>query len=95
MISISSSWWFKQNNVYEKTQNSRRHCLLFHGIIEEKDEYNDITIISKVKKEMDIEILPNNLDPFHCIANPKTKKNERMIIIKFLQYNLTHVLTQE
>ena len=44
---------------------------------------------------MDIEILPNNLDPFHCIANPKTKKNERMIIIKFLRYNLTHVLTQE
>ena len=39
---------------------------------------------------MDIEILPNDLDRSHRIANHKTKKKERLIIVKFVRYNLRH-----
>ena len=37
---------------------------------------------------MDIEILSNSLDRSHGIGNPKTKKKERPIIIKFVRYDL-------
>ena len=39
---------------------------------------------------MDVEILPNYLDWLHRIGNPKTKKKERPIIVKFVRYNLRH-----
>ena len=38
-----------------------------------------------IKEEMDIKILPNDLDRSHRIENPKTKKKERPIINKFLR----------
>ena len=41
-----------------------------------------------IKEEMDIETLPNDFDRSHHIRNPKTKKIERPIIVKFLRYNL-------
>ena len=40
----------------QQAQYSRRNCLVFHGIKEEKDEDNDSIIINMIKKEMDIEI---------------------------------------
>ena len=42
----------------------------------------------RIKEEMDVEILPNDLDRSHCIGNPKTKKKETPIIVKLLRYNL-------
>lgn len=33
-------------------------------------------IIIKVKEEMDIEVLPNDIDRSHCVGNSKTKKKE-------------------
>ena len=39
---------------------------------------------------MDTEILPNDLDRSNRIGNPKTKKKERPIIVKFARYNLRH-----
>ena len=35
-------------------------------------------------------ILPNDLDWSRNIGNPKTKKKERPIIVKFVRYNLRH-----
>ena len=58
--------------------------LLFHAIKEEKSEDTDSIKINIVKEEMDIEILPNDLDQSHCIGN--RKKEERMIIVKFVRY---------
>ena len=58
--------------------------LLFHAIKEEKGEDTDSIKINIVKEEMDIEILPNDLDQSHCIGNHK--KEERMIIVKFVRY---------
>ena len=42
----------------------------------------------RIKGEMDIEILPNDLDRSRHIGNPKTKKKEAPIIVKLLRYNL-------
>ena len=63
-----------ETQVDQQAQYSFRNCLLFHGIKEEKDEDTVSIIIIMVKEEMDIEILPNNLDRSHHIGNPKTKK---------------------
>ena len=61
----------------------------FHGIKEEKGEDTDSIIINTVKEMMDTKISPN-LDWSHHIGNPKTKKKERLIIVKFVRYNLKH-----
>ena len=74
--------------VDQQAQYTRRNCLLFHGIIEEKDKDTDSIIINTVKEETDLEILPNDLDRSHRIGNPKTKKKERPIIVEFERYNL-------
>ena len=74
----------------QQAQFSRRNCLLCHGIKEEKDEDTDSIIINTVKEDMDIEILPNDLDRSHRIGNPKTKKKETPIIVKFIRYSLRH-----
>ena len=79
-----------ESQVDQQAQYSRRNCLLFHGIKEEKDEDTDCIIINTVKEHMDIEILPNDLDPSHRNGNPKIKKKERPIIVKFVRYNLRH-----
>ena len=79
-----------QAQVCKQTQYSERHCLLFHGIKEEKGEYTDTIIIDKVKKEMDTEILPSKLDQLHRIVNPKRRKKESLVIVKFVRYNLRH-----
>ena len=77
-----------QIQLDQQAQYSRRNCLLFHGIKEEKGEDIDSIIINSSKEEMNIETLPNDLDGMHRIGNPKTKKKERPIIVKFLRYNL-------
>ena len=76
--------------VDQQAQYSCRKCLYFPGIKEEKDEDTDNIIINTVKEEMDIEILPNDLDRSNCIGNPKTKKKKWAIIVKFVRYNLRH-----
>ena len=40
----------------------------------------------RIKGEMDIEILPNDLDRSRHIGNPKTKKKEAPIIVKLLRF---------
>ena len=76
--------------VHQQAQYSRQNCLLFHGIKEEKSEDTDTIIINTVKEEIDIEILSNHLNRSHRIGNPKTKKKERPIIVKFVRCNLRH-----
>ena len=73
----------------QQVQYSHRNCLLFQGIKEEKGDHTNNIIINTIKEEIDIEILPNDLDRLHCIGNPKTKK-ERPIIVKFISYSLRH-----
>ena len=79
-----------KTQVDQQAQYSRRNCLLFYGIKDEKDEDTDRIIINTVKEEMDIDIFPNDLDWLHCIGNPKTRKKERSIIVNFVRYNLRH-----
>ena len=79
-----------ETQVDQQAQYSRGNCLLSHGMKEEKDGDADSIITNTVKQEMDTEILPNDLDWLHRIENPKTKKKERPIIVKFVRYNLRH-----
>ena len=46
--------------VDQQAEYSRRNCLLFHGIKEEKDEDTNSIIINMAKQEIDLEILPND-----------------------------------
>ena len=71
--------------VDQLAQYSRRSCLLFHGIKEEKGEDTDSIIINTVKEKMNIEILPNDLDRSHRSGNLKKKKKEGPMIVKFLR----------
>ena len=34
--------------------------------------------------------MPNDLDRLHRTRNPKTKKKERPVIVKFVRYSLRH-----
>ena len=77
-----------ETQVDQQVQYSRNNCFLFHGIKEEKDQDTNSIIINTVKEEMDIEILPNDLDWSHRIGNSRTNKKERPIIVKFIRYNL-------
>ena len=76
--------------VDQQAQYSHRNCLLFHGIKEQKNEDTDSIIINTFKEEMNIKILPNDLDRSDRIGNPKTKKKERPLMVKFVRYNLRH-----
>ena len=42
-----------ETQVDQQAQHSRRNCLLFHVIKEEKDEDTNSIIIDTVKEEMD------------------------------------------
>ena len=77
--------------VDQQAHYSPRNCLFFHGIKKENVEDTDSIIISMVKKEMDKEILTNDLDCSYCIGNSKTKKKERPIIVKFVRYSLRYI----
>ena len=63
--------------VDQQAEYSRRNCLLFHGIKEEKDEDTNSIIINMAKQEIDLEILPNDLDWSYGIGNPKTKNKDQ------------------
>ena len=41
----------------------------------------------RLRKRWIIEILPNDLGQSHRIENLKTKKKERLIIVKFVRYS--------
>ena len=79
-----------QAQVGKQAQYFRRNCLPFHGINKEKGGDTDSIIINMVTEEMDIEILINDLDQSHRIGDPKTKKKEKPIIVKFARYSLRH-----
>ena len=60
----------------QQAQYARGNCPLFYGRKEEKGKDTDSIIINMVKEEMDIEILPNDLDRSSRIGNPNIiKKN--------------------
>lgn len=64
-----------------------RNCLFIHGIKKEKGEDTDSVIKNKINEEMNIEVLPDDIDRSYRIGNPKTKKKERPIIVEVIWYN--------
>ena len=50
----------ESSKVDQQAQYYHRNCILAHRIKEEKGEDTNSIIINTVKKEMDIEILPND-----------------------------------
>ena len=60
-----------ETQVDQQAQYSRRNCLFFYGIKEEKDKNTNRIIINTVKEKMDIEIMS------HHIGNPKIRKKDQ------------------
>ena len=70
-------------------QNSRRNCLLIHGIDEENQENTDEVVINVLKKEMDEETTHLHVDRSHRLGNRKLgKRKPQPIIFKFLDIML-------
>ena len=75
--------------VDRQEQNSRRNCLLVHGIVEETIEDTDEKIINTLQQSMDETLKPEDIDWSHRLAKPKSSKNAkpRPLIVKFVRYN--------
>ena len=90
--SISSSYWFLKNgstSIPTGTIFSQELSSISWDKRRKRWRHRYI-IINAVKEEIDIEILPNDLDRSHRIGNSKTKKREIPIIVKLVRYNLIH-----
>ena len=71
----------------ESDQYSRRNCLLFHGVEENKNE-NTVNVISAIcENKFNIKLHENDVDRSHRLSSSKGNK-PRGIIVKFTNYNI-------
>ena len=63
----------------QQEQNSRRNCLLVHGIAEEKKEITDEVIINTLNETLDLDITLRDLQITHRIGKPK-KLEEKLVL---------------
>ena len=73
--------------VDRQEQNSKRNCLLIHGIKEEKEENTDNVVIKFIQDDLQEEINIEDLDRTHRIGKVNNGKF-RPIIVKFARYNV-------
>ena len=67
---------------------TRRNCLVFHGIKENRDEQTDSVIIDFLKSQMGIALTTQDLDRSHRLGTKDdSKKRPRPIIAKFVRHN--------
>ena len=71
----------------QQEQNSRRNCLLLHGIEENKKENTDRLVTENIKKYTGIELPDFDIDRFHRLVKPKPNK-PHSIIVKVTRYNI-------
>jgi len=76
--------WLQSKKTW---QNSRRNCLLIHGIPYEKGEDTDKIVLNFLKKKLDIELEDNSIDRSHCLKSITTKNRPKPIIVKFVTHN--------
>ena len=72
-----------EKEIDKHEQNSRRNCLLVHGIVKTDDEVTDDLGIETMPTKINIEISPVDLDRTHRIGKKKAVQNKtRPIIVK-------------
>ena len=73
-----------ENKIDRQEQYSRQHCVLIHGIAENKEENTDQQAIHFIHDNLDIKIDKIDIDRSHRIGRyNKAKKIGRPIIVKF------------
>ena len=70
-------------NSLKLEQYSRRHCILIHGIAENKDENTDQQAIDFINDNLDIKIDKIDIDSHKIGRYDKAKKIAKPIIVKF------------
>ena len=75
-----------EESIDAQQQYSGRNCLLLPDIEENKGEDTGSIVLEVLNNDMGLSISKTALDRCHRIGNPKTKKESRPIIIKFVRY---------
>ena len=75
-----------EKSIDAQQQYSGRNCLLLHDIEENKGEDTGSIVLEVLNNDMGLSISKTALDRCHRIGNPKTKKESRPIIVKFVRY---------
>ena len=77
------------NTVIDRhEQNSRRNCILVHGVKESENEDTDVVVTETLNELLQEKITDVVIDRSHRIAKLKKGKHSRPIIIKFARYNI-------
>ena len=77
------------NRVIDRhEQNSRRNCILVHGVKESENEDTDVVVTETLNELLQEKITDVVIDRSHRIAKLKKGKHSRPIIIKFARYNI-------
>ena len=71
--------------LQRQEQQSRRNCILIHGVKENQNEDTDEVAINKIKSEMGLDIFPGDINRTQRIGVPSQGKNIP-IIVKFVRY---------
>ena len=74
--------------VEKQEQYSRHNCLLLHGMNENKDEDTDKISLTTLNEILQLELTELNIERSHRIGKPKPNGKPRLIIIKFVRYNV-------
>ena len=78
-----------ENKIVYEEQDSRRICILIHGIAENKEENTDQQATDFITDNLDIRIDEIDVDRSHRIGRyNRAKKKARPIIVKFARYNV-------
>ena len=86
---ISNELEVLKNSLDRQQQYSRRNCVLFHGISEQKGEDTDKQALKIIREELGETVKKSDLDRTHRIGAFKEDKSKcRPIIVKFSRYNV-------
>ena len=76
-------------NQLDSQEQSRRNCMLIHGITETQGENTDDISLRTINERLELDLTEKELDRTHRTGNPKSgNKRQRPIIVKFIRYNI-------
>ena len=77
-----------EKQAEQQEQYSRTNCLLRHGIKEVRGETMDDIIIEIISQNLDIDIVPHDIERSHKIGQSRQHgEKPRPIIVKFVRFN--------
>ena len=74
--------------VDKQEQYLRRHCLLLHGISDNKNEKTDDLCFATINEHLELSITEADIERTHRIGKPRdADQKSRPIIVKFVRYS--------